>query len=367
MARRRLPRLVFDFIDGAAGTETGARLNRAALRRIRLQPRILVNVEGRSLGTSILGRETGLPFGIAPMGMCALAWPGADAAMAAEAAARGMPLGVSSAASMTLEEAQRRAGGQAWFQLYVGPSVEAAMALVDRAEAAGYEVLVLTADVPQVARRVRELRRGFRVPFRMGPRQILDFATHPRWSLATLAAGVPRQMNYAEARTGEGFVRDRGRGGIDWAFLDRLRSRWKGKLVVKGVTAVEDALRVREAGADAAYVSNHGARQLDSAPPAIDALARVRAAVGPDFPLIFDSGVRDGEDIVKALATGADFVMLGRAMLYGLGAGGAAGLGRLIDILTEEVSTAMAQIGARSVAEIGAGALAPPYNGEDGE
>jgi L-lactate dehydrogenase (cytochrome) len=355
--------MMFDFIDGAAGTEAGARLNRAALERIRLQPRVLIDVEGRSLATRLLGQEMGLPFGIAPMGMCALSWPGADAAMAAEASARGMPVGVSAAASAALEDMQRRAGGRAWFQLYVGAAEAAAMALVDRAAAAGYEVLILTADVPQVARRVRELRNGFQVPFRMGPRQFWDFATHPRWSLATLAAGVPRQMNYDAGKPGGGFTRDRGRGGIDWAFLDRLRARWQGKLVVKGVLAPEDALRIRKSGADAVYVSNHGARQLDSAPPAIEALARIRAALGPDCPLIFDSGIRSGEDIVRALAVGADFVMLGRPMLYALGAGGRRGLATLIDILAEEVSTAVAQVGVRSVAAIGPQVLAPPWPG----
>jgi L-lactate dehydrogenase (cytochrome) len=356
--------MMFDFIDGAAGTETGARLNRAAFARLRLQPRVLVNVEERSLATSILGHEMGLPFGIAPMGMSALAWPGADAAMAAGAAERGMPVCVSYAASATLEEMQRRVGRRAWFQLYVGPSEDAAVALADRAAAAGYEVLVLTADVPQVARRVRDLQNGFQVPFRLGPRQIWDFARHPHWSLATLAAGVPRPMNFDGGKAGEGFIRDRGRGGIDWDFLSRLRAQWPGNLIVKGVLAPDDALRIRDAGADAVYVSNHGARQLDSAPPAVEALARIRAAVGPDYPLIFDSGVRNGEDIVKALAMEADFVMLGRTMLYALGAGGAAGLSRLTGILAEEVSTAMAQIGVRTTGEINEGVLAPRFDGE---
>ena len=165
VARRRMPRMMFDFVDGSAGNEVGERLNRTAIERIRLQPRVLVNVENRNLGKRFLGRDMGLPFGIAPMGMCDLTWPGADRMLAAEAVHREMPLCVSSAASTTLEDMYARTNGRAWFQLYVGQSLESAMQMVDRAAAAGYGVLVLTVDVPQVSRRIRDLRNGFQVPF----------------------------------------------------------------------------------------------------------------------------------------------------------------------------------------------------------
>ena len=355
--RRRMPRMMFDFVDGAAGEEQAARRNHEAIGRLRLQPRVLVDVDRRSLATRFLGRDMGLPFGIAPMGMCDLAWPGADRALAAEALRREIPLCLSCAASSTLEQVQALSAGRAWFQLYVGQSLPSAMAMVDRAPAAGYEVLVLTVDVPQVARRVRDLRNGFRVPFRIGPRQFLDFACHPRWSLETLLHGVPRPRNYDTPAGGGGFARDDSRGGTDWAFLDRLRSHWRGKLVVKGVLQADDALRIRDAGADAVYVSNHGGRQLDAAPAAVDILPRIRAALGPDYPLLFDSGLRSGEGIVKALALGADFVMLGRPLLYALGADGARGLATLIDILAEEIGTTMAQIGRTRIAAIDAGVL----------
>ena len=183
-ARRRLPRIIFDFSDGAAGRESTRKRNAAALEDILLQPRVLQDISRRSLGTRFLGEDYGLPFGVAPMGMCNLSHPGADAALARCAASSGIPLCVSSAASTNLERMQELAEGRAWFQLYVGRSQEAALRLIERARAAGYEVLVLTVDVPQVGRRPRELRHGFRVPFRLGPRQALDFATHPRWSLA---------------------------------------------------------------------------------------------------------------------------------------------------------------------------------------
>jgi L-lactate dehydrogenase (cytochrome) len=250
------------------------------------------------------------------------------------------------------------AGGRAWFQLYLLRSPDFAMELADRAAAAGYEVLVLTVDVPVVSRRIRDLRNGFLVPFRFGPKQVLDFARHPRWSMATLYHGAPRSMNFDTAEGGPGFVRGASRGSADWAFLDQLRKRWTGKLVVKGVLSPADAVRIKEAGADAVYVSNHGGRQLDSAPAAIHALPQVRAAVGADYPLIFDSGLRGGEDIVKALASGADFVMLGRAFLYAIGAEGARGLAALIDVLADEISVTLAQIGRRRIEDVDGAVLA---------
>lgn len=363
LARRRVPRLMFDYVDGAAGREIGERLNRSAIESIRLQPRSLVNVDQRSIETRIFGKTMTLPFGIAPMGMCNLTWPGADGMLAAEAARHGFPICLSTVASTTIEEMWALSQGQAWFQLYVGQSLEAGLEMADRAAAAGYEFLLLTVDVPQVSRRIRDLRNGFLVPFRIGPRQFLDFACHPRWSVETLIRGAPKTANVDETKGGKaskGFVRSDSRGRVDWYFLDQLRQRWKGKLIVKGVLSPVDAVRIKDAGADAVYVSNHGARQLDSAPPAIQALPLVRDAVGPDYPLIFDSGLRSGEDIVKAYALGADFVMLGRPMLYAIGADGARGLATLIDILADEISVVLAQIGRTRIDDLDGSVLARP-------
>jgi L-lactate dehydrogenase (cytochrome) len=351
---------MFDFVDGAAGNESGADLNRSAIDRIRLLPRGLVNVEDRQLTKRFLGRDMGLPFGIAPMGMCNLAWPGADAMLAAEAVRREIPHCLSTAASTSIEDLRAMAGAWAWFQLYVGQSFEAAMALVDRAEAAGYEVLILTVDVPQVSRRLRDLRNGFSTPFRMGPRQFLDFARHPRWSLETLVRGTPTTANFDTGGKG-GFRRSESRGSTDWAFLDRLRQRWKKKLIVKGVLSPADAVGIRDAGADAVYVSNHGGRQLEGTPAAIHALPAVREAVGPDYPLIFDSGLRNGEGIVKTLALGADFVMMGRPFLYAIGADGARGLSTMTEVLAQEIDVTLAQIGRRRVEDIDRGVLAGSF------
>lgn len=356
LAKRRLPRIVFDFIDGAAGMEAGAARNRDGFADLGLMPRVLVDVEPTDASTTFLGRRYGLPVGIAPMGMCDLAWPGTDRVLAAEAARRDLPLCVSTATSTPLEEMARLTGGRAWFQLYVTGSVETAMGFVDRAASAGYEVLVLTVDVPKLGRRPRDLRGGFETPFRLNARRFLDFALHPAWSIGTLRAGVPRMANYGSAAAA-GYDRKAPRSGANWEFLARLRERWRGKLVVKGVMSPEDARRIRDAGADAVYVSNHGGRQLESAPATIAALPAIRAAVGPDFPLLIDGGIRSGEDVVKALASGADFVLLGRPFLFAVAADGARGLTSFLDGLAADVGIAMAQIGVTRIRDIDRGAL----------
>lgn len=353
LARRRLPRLVFDFVDGAAGHEVGVARNMSRLADVTLQSRVMADVAKRDVSTSILGSRHGVPFGIAPMGMCNLVRPGADRMMAGAARAFDMPVCLSTAASSSVEDMRSWAGDKAWFQLYFGQSAEASLALAARVQQAGYDTLVLTVDVPEVSRRVRDQRNGFTMPFRMTPRALWDFATHPRWSLSTLAAGVPSPQNAPGAESGARFERAASRAGADWRFLSLLREQWRGNLIVKGVTSATDAGRIQGLGADAIYVSNHGARQLDSSPAAIDILPPVRAAVGPDFPLLFDSGVRNGEDVVKALAKGADFVMLGRPVMYALGAGGKDGLFDLLKCFTEDIGVTMAQIGTKTVPEIG--------------
>ena len=355
----RLPRLMFDFIDGAAGSEYAACKNIETLDRIRLLPRVLVNVAERSLKKKFLGKEWGLPFGIAPMGMCDLAWPGTDKALAKASLQHNIPLCHSIASSSSLEVTFDRAGVNAWFQLYVGASLEKALEHVKRAHNTGYEVLILTVDVPQVAQRIRDLRNGFNVPFRIGARQFLDFAKHPSWVLETLLAGVPKTANFdntnlvaSYGNTSNAFIREETRGKVDWKFLQQLRKSWMGKLIVKGVLAPQDAVRIKEAGADAIYVSNHGGRQLDSAPPAVSRLPLIREALGNDYPLLFDSGIRNGESVVKALALGADFVMLGRPFLFASGAYKERGVMRLIELLSDEVSLTLAQLGCISVEEL---------------
>ncbi len=357
MARRRLPKMVFDFIEGGSGDESLAGSNHRAIGEVRLMPRVLLDVGARDLSTEILGIKTDLPFGIAPMGMCNLAWPGADMTMAKLARERAIPHCLSTAASTALEDISVASGGKSWFQLYASQE-EFTLDLVDRAAESGYEVLVLTVDVPILSNRVRDGRNGFQFPFKMGLQQFIDFATHPTWSLTSLAAGAPKTMNYETARVPVNFDRSASRGLANWDFLRRLRDRWTGKLVVKGVINSDDATTIAAMGIDAIYVSNHGGRQLNAAPPAITALGQIRAAVGPDYPLIFDSGIRHGEDIIKALAMGANFVMIGRPALLALGAAGAQGLARMVDILAHDASTTLGLTGLTAVSQVNADILA---------
>jgi len=356
IARGRLPWMVFDYIDGAAGEGYGDCLNRQTLRDIRLMPRILNNVEHRSLSVPLLGGKALLPFGVSPMGMCNLSRPGADLMLARFAAEYKVPVGASTAASTSLEDIIAAAEGNAWFQLYFSGNFDSSKILMDRARDSGYKTLVLTVDVPEVGRRPRELRRGFKMPFKIGPSQFLDFACHPQWSLSTLFSGAPALANFGGA-FGE-FDRTASRAGADWDLLDRIRERWQGELVVKGVLNVDDARRLKESGVDAIQVSSHGGRQLDSALPPIHALARIRAELGSDYPLFYDSGIRGGEDIVKAYALGADYVFLGRSLLYAIAAGGERGLEQLVEVLASEISLSLAQLGLCDMASVGRSCLA---------
>ncbi len=347
LARKRLPRMVFDYMDGAAGEGYGEMQNRQVMQDIRLQPAVLVNVEHRSLDVAVFDHESRRPFGVSPMGMCNLSTPGADLMLARQAARYRSPVGVSTVASTPLETMIEVAEGHAWFQFYFSGDGKVVNKLIDRAQVAGYRTLVVTLDVAEVGRRPRELRRGFKMPFRIGVPQFIDFALHPVWSLSTLANGRPEMANFGGQHGS--FDRTETRARADWDDLDRIRQQWKGNLVVKGVLNVADAVRLKAAGVDAIQVSSHGGRQLDSAPYPILALRDIRAAVGPEFPLFFDSGIRSGEDVLKAYAMGADFVLLGRSMLYALAAGGEKGMEKMWDIFSDEISIGMAQLGMKSL------------------
>ena len=240
------------------------------------------------------------------------------------------------------------AEGNAWFQLYFSGDGTGTFKLVERAKSAGYETLILTVDVPEVGRRPRELRHGFTMPFRIGPKQFLDFALHPAWSLPALLKGRPQMANFQ--MPGYNFDRTESRARADWTTLQRLRDAWPGKLVVKGVLDPDDAIRLATAGVDAIQVSSHGSRQLDGVRPPIHALRDIRDAVGPDLPLFYDSGLRSGEDVVKAFAQGANFTFLGRILQFAIAAGGEQGLRRLWRILSEETSITLAQLGVPDMA-----------------
>ena len=352
LAKKRLPRMFFDFVDGAAGDEKLCEFNSAALDQIRLEPKVLRNVEKRNLSKKIFGINYDLPFGFAPMGMCDLTWPGADKMLAKESIINNIPTCVSMASTTSLEKMYEFTEGRSWLQLYIFQDEKFVMELLNRAEKTGYKTLVLTVDVPIQFRRAKDDKNGFTVPFKIGPKQFFDFATHPNWSISTLLYGIPKPMNYETSKAGNKFVRSESRGSTDWETLKRIRSAWKGNLVVKGVMSQNDALKIKDLGADAIQVSNHGGRQLESATSAINALPLIRKVLGPEFPLIFDSGIRSGGDIIRALAFGADYVMIGRPLMYAIGADGAQGLRKIIEIIKGELSTTLGLVGLTDINDI---------------
>lgn len=358
-ARVRLPRVVFDFIDGGAGDEATLRRNEAAFQAVRMVPRVFAPCRTRDLSTELLGQRYAMPFGVTPMGLCNLAWPGTDKGIAAAAAQARIPYALSTMGNTSIEDIARVAPEHTWFQLYVGGDAAIADSLLDRAEAAGIRTLVLTVDANFPARRLRDRRNGFALPLRPSARLLADLLLHPRWSLATLAAGAPTFENFLPTAKDPRTINiaamlvSLAQAHIDWSTLERMRARWPHKLIVKGVLHPQDAQRSAALGADGVVVSNHGGRQLASVPSSIEALPAIRQAVGPGFAVLLDSGVRCGDDIAKALASGADFVLLGRSFLYGTGALGAQrGPAVTIDILRGELDTALAQLGCNSIRDL---------------
>ena len=367
LARRRLPRFVFEFIDGGAEDEVTLARNRAGFEAIGLLPRVLVDVSGPSLATPILGAPSAAPMVVSPMGSCALGWPDADVAIARAAAAHGIPYTLSTMATTSLETLARRVPGRLWFQLYVLRDRALTASLVDRADAAGYEALVVTVDLPTGGKRERDLRNGITVPLRLGPAQLLQMLARPAWTLRTLRQGSPRYENVrdlapADGEAGLTIAAKVGQmldAAFTWDDLARLRDRWPRRLVVKGVQHPEDADRLAAMGVDCVWVSNHGGRQLDGAAAAVDALPAVARAVRGRAEVMIDSGIRRGVDVVKALALGADFVAFGRPALFGACAGGERGAHRAMAILVEETERAMKLCGMPGTAAIDAALLGP--------
>jgi isopentenyl diphosphate isomerase/L-lactate dehydrogenase-like FMN-dependent dehydrogenase len=366
MARQRLPRGVFDFFDGGADDEQTLRANRSAFEQLRLAPRVMVDVSRPDLSTRIAGGASAAPMVIAPTGAIGAGWPNADIAIAKAAARLGIPYTLSTTATNTIEEIANQAGGRLWFQLYVLRDQAFVRQLMHRAAQAGYEGLVVTVDLPVGGKRERDLRNRFTVPLRPNWQTVWDFARHPGWCWQMLRHGQPRFENLAGFESGAdpgaaiaAKVAQSLDAAFDWAALQRLRDAWPGKLLVKGVCRADDAARLAHMGVDAVWVSNHGGRQLDGALASAQALPEVLAAVGDRVPVLLDSGVRRGVDIVKSLALGAQAVAIGRATLYGAVAAGEAGAERALAILTDELRRAMQLCGTPRVSDIDADLLRP--------
>lgn len=356
-ARRRIPPFVWEYLDSGTGTEATKARNRAALDRIGMMPAILDGEFTPDLSTRFLGQELPLPFGISPIGMSGLIWPGAEGHLARAGAAHGIPYCLSTVATQSPEDLAPHLGPQAWYQLYPPRDPEIRRDMLDRARAAGFSTLVLTVDVPASSRRERQVRSGLTNPPTVTPRILSQILTRPAWALGTARRGMPSMRGIAkytgEATRGMSPTAHMGyllRTAPDWDYVKWLRDTWQGPFLVKGVMKPEDAERLEAAGVDALWVSNHAGRQFDGAPASIEMLAAIRAATA--LPLVFDSGVESGLDILRALALGADFVMLGRAFHFALGALGRPGVDHLIDMMAKDMAANMGQIGARSLRDL---------------
>lgn len=343
-AHRRLPRLVFEYLDGGAEDQSTLRANREALEAIRFLPRTLVDVSRRSQGVAIFGRRFECSFGIAPIGAAGLFCRGAEIALARAARGANVPFVLSTHSFIPVEQVTHAAEGAPWFQLYLCRERAGSERVVRRAADAGCDVLVVTTDVPVGGNREYNARNGFGVPVRLGLRMMTDGLLHPGWLFDVYFRSL-----FGRALPEWGTRRDM----HSWDDFAWLRGIWRGKLVVKGVLTVEDAQLAARHGADGIWVSNHGGRQLDGAPASLDVLPQIAAAVGRDLTVMVDGGFRRGADIVKALALGADIVFLGRAAIYGVAAGGEAGARRALQILQGEVDRVLALLGCSSIAMLG--------------
>ena len=364
IAKRRLPRAVFEFIDGGSEDETTLKDNRAAFERVRLIPRVLNDVSAPDMRTTLAGKAVAAPIVVAPMGSCMLAWPQADIAIARAAAAFGIPYTLSTMSTTSIEAMAKAIDGELWFQLYVLKDHDFNNQLIDRAQSAGYGALVVTVDLQAGGKRERDLRNGIKVPLQVGVRQILSGMAHPGWAMQMLLSGSPQFENV------RGYMGQQGANltiaakvgqnldpAFGWDDLARLRERWKGKLLIKGVEHPADASRLLALGVDGIWISNHGGRQLDGAIASVDALPAIADQISGKIPLLIDSGVRRGVDILKARMLGAQAAAVGRAILYGAAAGGEAGAKRALQILIDELRLSMMLSGVSSLNEISSSSM----------
>lgn len=353
-AKRTLPRIIFDYLEGGAEDEKGLNHNRTIFDQFRLKPKRLVDISQRDISCKIFNKKWDAPFAIAPTGLNSSLWPHADSILAKSAAKANIPFILSTASNMSIEAVAKSCDGEKWFQLYVVHQ-ELAVKMVQRALSAGYTTLIITLDVGVNGYRERDIRNGFAIPLKFSPSLILDGMMHPGWSLRFLSQGMPELANFESSEAHSLEVQNALlKRQMDTTFnlesLKKIRDLWPHTLLVKGLVRQEDALKAIEAGADGVILSNHGGRQLDCSISPMETLYEVSQTI--EQPVLIDSGFRRGSDIVKALCLGANMVCLGRATLYGLAANGEAGVDDVIQLLKQDVDRTLAQIGCPSVSQL---------------
>lgn len=361
LARRRAPRAIFDYVDRGSYDEATLRSNRAELDALALRQRVMIDVDQRSLGTTMIGQPVSMPVGLAPTGLTGILHADGEILAARAAQAAGVPFTLSTVSICSIEAVRAAVTQPFWFQLYVMRDRGFAASLIERAKAAQCSALMLTCDLQIQGQRHRDIKNGLSVPPKLTLGNALDVMTKPRWALGMLGT---RNRNFGNLA---GFIPGGGKGlttlsqwiasqfdpTLSWKDVAWVRSLWPGKLIVKGILDVEDARAAVDAGADAVVVSNHGGRQLDSAPAAIRVLPHIADAIGDRSEVWFDSGVRSGQDVLKALALGAQATLIGKAFLYGLGAMGERGVATALDLIRKELDVSMALTGTRDVRQVG--------------
>ena len=360
LARRKVPKAFFDYADSGSYNEETLRANRADLETIKLRQRVMVDVSQRSLATTIIGQKVSAPFALAPIGLCGMQHGDGEilAAQAAEEAS--IPFTLSTMSICSIEQVAEATSRPFWFQLYVIRDRGFSRDILARAAAAKCNALVLTVDLQVLGQRHRDIRNGMTVPPQIRLKNIIDIASKPGWALSILKSKSKNFGNLAGHVKGmedvtslAQWTNDQFDPALNWKDVEWIKKTWPGKLIIKGILDIEDAKTAVKLGADAVVVSNHGGRQLDGAPSSISALPAIAQAVGSDTEVLFDGGIRTGADMLRALALGARACLIGRAYVYGLGAGGKAGVAKAIDILQKELSVAMALTGTTRVADIG--------------
>jgi L-lactate dehydrogenase (cytochrome) len=359
-ARRRVPRAFFGYLEAGSYTEQTLRTNLADLQAIRLRQRVLIDVSTRSTRTTILGEPAALPIALAPIGIGGLQWGNGEILACRAAQAAGIPYTLGTLGICTIEDVASAVDRPFWFQLYMMKDRGFARSLIERTIAAKCTALVLTVDLQVFGQRHADIKNGLSVPPRLKLGNLLNMASKPRWVLSTLAAkrrtfghldGFVKGQDRIKAQTE--WLRHQYDETLNWKDVEWIRSIWPGKLIIKGILDVGDAKRAETAGASAIVVSNHGGRQLDGTVSSISMLPRIVDAVGSNMEVLFDGGVRSGQDVMRAIALGARGCLVGRAYMYGLGAGGEAGVARAIEIIRKELDVTMGLTGVNSIAEIG--------------
>lgn len=357
-AKKRVPHVAWEYLDGGTGDETAVQRNLDGFNNITLLPQLLKGKITPDISTTFLGRTYSAPFGVAPIGMSGFIWPQSEVLLARTAVEYQIPYTLSTAAAETPENVGPHVGDMGWFQLY--PPQEKALRkdLLQRAQSSGFHTLVVTADTPVPSRRERMVRAGLKSPPAITPRFVLQALLNPAWTMATLKAGLP-YLKTLEKYTGSNqmrdltvFLRQNISGTLSWNYLQQVRDEWPGKVIIKGLLHPEDVERAIQIGVDGIQVSNHGARQFNGSPAAIEVLPMIVEAVQGRTAVLFDSGVRSGLDILRAILLGADFIMLGRAFMYGAAALGQNGTRLVVELLSEDLKNNMIQMGCANLDEL---------------